>query len=90
MGGILTGGAYTTAPEAWGAMGVQSGVFNAVRLLAAKNGANQVAEMGDPRTEAGMQQPVSYTHLDVYKRQMMHWVMRSAPALPNINTSWPS
>jgi prolyl oligopeptidase len=56
MGGILTGGAYTTAPEAWGAMGVQSGVFNAVRLLAAKNGANQVAEMGDPRTEAGMQQ----------------------------------
>ncbi|MBW8824611.1 MAG: S9 family peptidase [Xanthomonadales bacterium] len=56
MGGILTGGAYTTAPEAWGAMAVQSGIFNPVRLLAAKNGANQIAEMGDPRTEAGMKQ----------------------------------
>jgi len=56
MGGILTGGAYTTAPETWGAMAVQSGVFNPVRLLAAKNGANQIAEMGDPRTESGMKQ----------------------------------
>ena len=56
MGGILTGGAYTTAPEAWGAMAVQSGIFNPVRLLAAKNGANQIAEMGDPRTESGMKQ----------------------------------
>ena len=56
MGGILTGGAYTTAPEAWGAMAVQSGIFNPVRLLAAKNGANQIAEMGDPRTESGLKQ----------------------------------
>ncbi|MFT3761392.1 MAG: prolyl oligopeptidase family serine peptidase [Pseudoxanthomonas sp.] len=56
MGGILAGGAYTTAPEAWGAMAVQSGIFNPMRLLAAKNGANQIAEMGDPRTEAGMKQ----------------------------------
>ena len=59
MGGILTGGAYTTAPAAWGAMMVQSGIFNSVRLLAAKNGANQIAEMGDPRTAAkGMKQSV--------------------------------
>jgi prolyl oligopeptidase len=56
MGGILTGGAMTTAPETWGAMAVQSGMFSAVRLLAAKNGANQIPEMGDPRTEAGMKQ----------------------------------
>jgi prolyl oligopeptidase len=56
MGGILTGGAYTTAPETWGAMAVQSGIFNPVRLLAAKNGANQIGEMGDPRTESGLKQ----------------------------------
>jgi prolyl oligopeptidase len=56
MGGILTGGAYTTAPEAWGAMVIEVGILNPVRLLAAKNGANQVAELGDPRTEAGLRQ----------------------------------
>jgi len=54
MGGILLGGAYTTAPEAWGAMAVQSGVLTATRLLVAKNGANQISEMGDPRTDAGL------------------------------------
>lgn len=66
MGGILTGGAYTTAPEAWGAMAIQSGILNPVRLLAAKNGANQIGEMGDPRTEAGMKQLFAmdpYQHL---------------------------
>lgn len=56
MGGILAGGAYVTAPQAWGAMMVQSGIFNPVRLLAAKNGANQIGEMGDPRTADGMKQ----------------------------------
>ncbi|HET8634714.1 MAG TPA: prolyl oligopeptidase family serine peptidase [Gemmatimonadales bacterium] len=56
MGGVLTGDAYTTAPSAWGAMMVQSGIFNPVRLLAARNGANQIAEMGDPRTPEGMKQ----------------------------------
>jgi prolyl oligopeptidase len=56
MGGILTGGAYTMAPDAWGAMVVQSGMFSATRLLAAKNGANQIPEMGDPRTPEGMRQ----------------------------------
>lgn len=55
-GGLLTGGAYTTAPQAWGAMAVQSGFLNPVRLLAMKNGANQIAELGDPRTEAGLKQ----------------------------------
>lgn len=56
MGGILAGGAYTTAPAAWGAMMVQSGILNPVRLLAAKNGANQMAELGDPRTADGIRQ----------------------------------
>ena len=65
MGGILTGGAYTTSPHTWGAMVVQSGIFNPVRLLAAKNGANQIAEMGDPRTEQGMKQLLA---MDPYQR----------------------
>jgi prolyl oligopeptidase len=65
MGGVLTGGAYTTSPQAWGAMVVQSGIFNPVRLLAAKNGANQISEMGDPRTEAGMKQLLA---MDPYQR----------------------
>jgi prolyl oligopeptidase len=65
MGGVLTGGAYTTAPEAWGAMMVQSGIFNPVRLLAAKNGANQIAEMGDPRTADGTKQLLA---MDPYQR----------------------
>ncbi|HTD28456.1 MAG TPA: prolyl oligopeptidase family serine peptidase [Xanthomonadaceae bacterium] len=56
MGGILLGGAYTTTPEAWGALAVQSGILTATRLLAAKNGADQIGEMGDPRTEAGLRQ----------------------------------
>jgi prolyl oligopeptidase len=56
MGGILSGGAYTTAPDAWGAMVVQSGMFNPTRILSAKNGANQLVEIGDPRTEGGMRQ----------------------------------
>lgn len=66
MGGILVGGAYTTAPQAWGAAAVQSGMFNAVRLLAEKNGANQIAEMGDPCTESGLKQLLAmdpYQHL---------------------------
>lgn len=65
MGGVLTGGAYTTAPGAWGAMMVQSGIFNPVRLLAARNGANQIAEMGDPRTAEGMTQLLA---MDPYQR----------------------
>lgn len=56
MGGVLTGGAYVTAPDVWGAMVITAGLLNPVRLLAAKNGANQIDEMGDPGTEAGMRQ----------------------------------
>lgn len=65
MGGLLTGGAYTTAPQAWGAMMVQSGMFNPVRILSSKNGANQVAEIGDPRTPTGMKQLLA---MDPYQR----------------------
>lgn len=56
MGGVLAGGAFTAAPRAWGAMVVRSGELNVVRLLAGKNGANQLSEVGDPRTGAGMRQ----------------------------------
>lgn len=73
MAGVLLGGAYTTAPQAWGAMAVQAGIFNPVRLLAAKNGANQIAEMGDPRTEDGLKQLAA---MDPYQR------VRSGAAYP--------
>jgi prolyl oligopeptidase len=56
MGGILLGGAYVTAPEAFGAMVITAGDFNTTRLAAQKNGANQYSEVGDPRTREGMQQ----------------------------------
>lgn len=56
MGGVLAGGAYTTAPASWGAMVISVGLLNPVRLLAAKNGANQIAELGDPRTAEGLRQ----------------------------------
>jgi prolyl oligopeptidase len=76
MGGILTGGAYTTKPDAWGAMMVQSGIFNPVRLLAAKNGANQIGEMGDPRTAEGLKQLLA---MDPY--QHVHDGVRYPPLL---------
>lgn len=65
MGGVLAGGAYTTAPETYGAMVLQAGIINAVRLLEMKNGANQVAEMGDPRTVEGLRQLFA---MDPYQR----------------------
>ncbi len=64
-GGVLVGGAYATAPEAFGAMVIEAGILNPVRLLAAKNGANQIAELGDPRTPEGMRQLLA---MDPYQR----------------------
>jgi prolyl oligopeptidase len=46
-------------------MVVQAGIFNTARLLAAKNGANQIAELGDPRTEQGFRQVLA---MDPYLR----------------------
>lgn len=66
MGGILTGGAYTTpGQDGFGGMVIGVGTLNASRVGAMKNGANQFAEMGDPNTEAGMTQLLA---MDPYQR----------------------
>jgi prolyl oligopeptidase len=54
MGGVLVGGAITRGPNKFGAALVGVGILNPVRLLQGINGANQIAEVGDPRTEEGM------------------------------------
>jgi prolyl oligopeptidase len=54
MGGILVGGAITRAPSALGAAIIQAGELNPSRLIAAANGANQFAEVGDPRLPEGL------------------------------------
>lgn len=54
MGGVLVGGAIAAYPDKFGAALVQSGILNPARLLAGENGANQIAELGDPRTETGL------------------------------------
>ncbi|MDF0490312.1 prolyl oligopeptidase family serine peptidase [Sphingomonas sp. H39-1-10] len=53
-GGLLVGGALTVAPDRFGAVFIQAGMLNPVRLLAGINGANQIAEVGDPRTDDGL------------------------------------
>jgi prolyl oligopeptidase len=53
MGGILIGRAITDRPELFAAANIQVGMVDPVRILASDNGANQVAELGDPATEAG-------------------------------------
>jgi len=65
MGGVLAGGAYVTEPSAFGAIAMNAPILNPVRLLAAKNGANQISEMGDPRTADGMRQLLA---MDPYQR----------------------
>lgn len=54
MGGLLIGGAVTRFPRHMGAAVIQVGMLNPVRLLQQVNGANQIGEVGDPRTPAGM------------------------------------
>jgi len=54
MGGVLVGGAMTRAPAAFGAVIIQAGILNPSRLIAAANGANQYAEVGDPHTSEGL------------------------------------
>jgi prolyl oligopeptidase len=53
MGGILIGRAITDRPDLFAAVNDAVGANNPVRILQAENGANQLAELGDPRTEAG-------------------------------------
>src|SRR5207248_7206677 len=53
MGGVLIGRAITERPELFAAANIGVGLVNPLRILAAPNGANQKAELGDPETEAG-------------------------------------
>jgi prolyl oligopeptidase len=71
MGGILIGRALTEAPALFAAANIQVGMVDPVRILASENGANQVAELGDPRTEAGFKaiyemSPYAHTTAQAY------------------------
>lgn len=52
-GGILMGRALSERPDLFAAVHIAVGMVNPLRTLAAENGANQITEVGDPRTEAG-------------------------------------
>jgi prolyl oligopeptidase len=54
FGGLLMGNAITRSPQSFGAAVIGVGMLNPVRLLEQRNGANQIAETGDPRTAEGM------------------------------------
>ena len=64
MGGILIGRAITERPDLYSAANVAVGVVNPLRILAAENGANQKAELGDPETEGGFR---SIYEMDPYQ-----------------------
>jgi prolyl oligopeptidase len=64
-GGMLVGGAITRKPEQFGAAVINAGLIDTVRLLEGKNGANQVAELGDPRTAEGLKQLAA---MDAYQQ----------------------
>ena len=53
-GGLVVGGAIARSPGQFGAAIIHAGMLNPVRLLAGQNGANQIAEFGDPRTAQGL------------------------------------
>ena len=60
MGGILMGRALDERPDLFAAAHIAVGSVNPLRTLAAENGANQVLELGDPRTEAGYRSILAY------------------------------
>jgi prolyl oligopeptidase len=64
-GGLLIGGAITRSPDRFGAAIIHAGMLNPVRLLAGENGANQIAEVGDPRTAEGLK---AIAAMDPYQR----------------------
>jgi prolyl oligopeptidase len=64
-GGLLIGGAVTRAPQQFGAAVIHAGMLNPVRLLAGENGANQISEIGDPRTAEGLK---AIAAMDPYQR----------------------
>lgn len=51
-GGLVVGGAIVHDPDKFGAAVCLVGELNPIRLLHARNGANQIGEMGDPRKAA--------------------------------------
>lgn len=54
MGGVLVGGALVAEPSAFGATILSVPILNPLRILAAPNGANQIAELGgSPETQEG-------------------------------------
>ncbi|HYR06343.1 MAG TPA: prolyl oligopeptidase family serine peptidase [Longimicrobium sp.] len=53
MGGVLVGMAMAERPDLFGAVVVEAGIFNPVRVLEGVNGANQISELADPATEEG-------------------------------------
>ena len=53
MGGLLIGRVITEQPDLFAAANVGVGFVNPSRLAVAENGPNQIAELGDPATEAG-------------------------------------
>jgi prolyl oligopeptidase len=56
MGGLLVGMAVTTRPSLFAAAHLAGGEVNPVRMLHARNGASQKAELGDPDTPDGLRQ----------------------------------
>ncbi len=63
MGGLIMGGAVANYPDRFGAAIIHAGILNPVRLMEMPNGANQIAEIADPRTADGMD---ILTKLDPY------------------------
>jgi len=53
MGGVIMGGTVAHYPGHIGAAIIHAGVDNPLRLVAAPNGANQFAELGDPASAEG-------------------------------------
>ncbi len=64
MGGVLIGRVLTERPDLFAAVNIGVGIVNPLRILAADNGANQKAELGDPETEAGYR---SILEMDPYQ-----------------------
>jgi prolyl oligopeptidase len=73
MGGVLIGRAITDRPELFAAANIAVGMVNPLRLVVAKNGSTQFAEVGDPETEAGFR---ALHAMDPYQ----HVVSASYPA----------
>jgi len=54
MGGLLAGRALVERPDLFAAAHLGVGILNPLRILQAKNGRNQLAELGSPETSDGL------------------------------------